>query len=131
MKKELFSAIGIAIAGVLIGFFVMNISIPELSDFSFQAINDAANSTAAANGYNYASLVDPDAEVFNFDSLNPTVEVYVGECAEYDENGNCVEETTEEDNCAEYNADGECVRYYETEENEEPSNQEADDQENN
>lgn len=90
MKLDLFTSIGVAIAGVVIAFFVTNLMIPEIEDFSYQTI-DTKSTT------NYADLTQPNPEVFNYDALNPTVEVYVGECEQYDDNGNCVEEVTEED----------------------------------
>lgn len=99
MKLDLFTAIGVAIGGVLIAFFVTNLLIPELEPYSFTTIDEASNSTAAENGYNYSNLSQPDDEVFNYEALNPTVEVYVGECDEYDANGNCVEH---EDNNNDY-----------------------------
>ena len=103
MKLDLFTAIGVAIGGVLIAFFVTNLALPELKAFEFKAIDETANSTAAQNNYDYASLSQPDDEVFNYEALNPTVEVYVGECEEYDSNGNCVDS---EDNNNDYdNAD--------------------------
>ena len=105
----MFTAIGVAIGGVLIAFFVTNLLIPELEPFSFMAIDKSANSTAAENDYDYANLSAPDNEVFNYDALNPTVEVYVGECEEYDANGNCVEQADNNNDNADRdqnNADG-------------------------
>ena len=91
MKLDLFTAIGVAIGGVIISFFVTNLLVPQLKDFEFMAIDKSANSAAASNDYNYADLNQPNNEIFNYDALNPTVEVYVGECEEYDANGNCVD----------------------------------------
>lgn len=91
MKLDLFTAIGVAIGGVIIAFFVTNLLLPTIEPFEFMSIDKTANSTAAQNGYDYASLSQPNNEVFNYDALNPTVEVYVGECEEYDANGNCVD----------------------------------------
>ncbi|MBQ3309611.1 hypothetical protein IJG78_02950 [Candidatus Saccharibacteria bacterium] len=34
-----------------------------------------------------ASLAQPDPEVFNVEAINPTVEVYVGECEDIDQDG--------------------------------------------
>ena len=39
------------------------------------------------------NLVDPDPEVFNYKAIDPTVEVYVGDCTEYNERGECIEQT--------------------------------------
>ena len=32
-------------------------------------------------------IVEPDPETFNLDAINPTVEVYVGQCEDVDQNG--------------------------------------------
>ena len=116
MKTDLITSIGVAIAGFLIAFFVTNLLVPDLGEFQVKTLDDSANTSA--NGYNYADLDQPDPEVFNYEALNPTVEVYVGNCAETDENGECVEDSDDEDD--EENTD---------EENQEQSNPEADDQE--
>lgn len=105
MKFDLFSAIGVAIVGVCVGFFVTNMLVPEIKDFTFKTIDDAANAESA-NGYNYADVKSPDPEVFNYEALNPTVEVYVGECEEYDQNGECIEQKTEDEQNGE-NGNGE------------------------
>ena len=34
-----------------------------------------------------ATLDEPDPETFNVDAINPTVEVYVGDCQDIDQNG--------------------------------------------
>ena len=81
MKKDLATAFIAAIAGVLIAYFVTNIFIPPISNFTYSTVN--------STGSDY---VDPNIEIFNFRALNPTVEVFVGNCTEYDENGECVED---------------------------------------
>ena len=96
MKFDLFTSIGVAIAGIVIAFFVTNLLVPGLTDFSFRALDDTAN-VNSANGYNYADLTSPNPEVFNYEALNPTVEVYVGECEAYDENGECIERRSAEE----------------------------------
>ena len=121
MKLDLFTSIGVAIVGVLIGFFVTNLIVQPIGDFSFQSVDDSANGDVAKNGYNYANLTEPNPEVFNYDALNPTVEVYVGECEEYDDNGECVEDQEEAD---ETTADDE------SDNNQDESNSESDGQEN-
>lgn len=88
MKTDLFTSIVAAIAGVLIAYFVANMFIGPIEEVTYPTVDSAVN----------ASLADPNPEVFNYRALNPTVEVYVGECEEYDEFGECVEveEYTEE-----------------------------------
>lgn len=81
MKTDLFTSIAAAVAGVLIAFFVTNLFIGPIEDVTYTTVDAKVN----------ASLATPDPEVFNYRALNPTVEVYVGECDEYNEYGECVE----------------------------------------
>ena len=69
MKTELITAIGAAIAGVLIAFFITNIFIGEIEEVTIKTVDNTVNT----------ELAEPDPEVFNYKALNPTVEVYVGE----------------------------------------------------
>jgi hypothetical protein len=88
MKTDLTTSILAAIFGFVIAFVLTNLLVPGISDFSFKTLEDAPD----------ASLVEPSEDVFNYRSVNPTVEVYVGDddqddtqkaCISYDENGNC------------------------------------------
>lgn len=92
MKTDLITAIAAGIAGTAIAFFVCNMLLPEIASFSFNKLDSTTT----------YSLTEPDAEIFNYRSLNPTVEVYVGNCDEYDSYGNCITEkqsdTTTPDN---------------------------------
>lgn len=81
MKTDLFTSIAAAIAGVLIAYFVTNMFIGPIEKVTYPTVDSNIN----------ANLADPNPEVFNYRALNPTVEVYVGECEEYDEFGECVE----------------------------------------
>ena len=81
MKTDLVTSIVATIAGVLIAYFVTNLFIGPIEDVSYKTVDTKVNSTIA----------NPDPEVFNYRALNPTVEVYVGECDEYNEFGECVE----------------------------------------
>ena len=81
MKTDLFSSIIAAIAGALIGFFVTNLFIGPIEDVTYTTVDTTVDT----------SLAEPDPEIFNYRALNPTVEVYVGECDEYNEFGECVE----------------------------------------
>ncbi len=80
MKTDLVTAIVAAILGAVLSYFVTNLFIGPIEDFSFSTINSSIG----------ADVVEPDVEIFNFKALNPTVEVYVGECKELDENGECI-----------------------------------------
>ncbi len=101
MKFDLLTSIGVAVAGLLLSFLVTNWIVPDLEPYAFSAISK--NQTTSAGGdYDYASLDQPNNEIFNYNALNPTVEVYVGDCREFDEDGNCVDDMnntgkTEED----------------------------------
>ena len=95
-KTDLFTSIIAAIAGVLIAFFVTNMFIGPIKDFSYKKVSSSVN----------ADIADPDPEVFNYEALNPTVEVYVGECAEYNQYGECVVTNTNEEEIVEKDGEG-------------------------
>lgn len=86
MKTDLATSIGAAIAGVLVSFFIVNVFFGEIEDFTIKTVDP--NLTV--------ELAEPDENIFNFRALNPTVEVYVGECDEYNEDGTCIEIEDEE-----------------------------------
>lgn len=77
MKTDLATSIVAAIVGVLAAFFICNIFLPKTKDYTITVLDSNTN----------YSISEPDVEVFNFRSINPTVEVYVGQC----ESGNCDE----------------------------------------
>lgn len=83
MKKDLISSIGLAIIGAVIAFFVCNLLIPPIEDFSFKTIDSSVNT----------NIVEPSPEVFNYKAINPTVEVYVGDCTELNDYGECIEQS--------------------------------------
>lgn len=58
-----------AIAGVIIAFLVCNMFLGEIESVNFKTVGSDVTS----------DLATPDESVFNFNALNPTVEVYVGE----------------------------------------------------
>lgn len=83
MKKDLTLALFVAVLGTLIAYYVTNIFIPEIKPVSVTTVDATVLS---------AELATPDEKVFNYLAINPTVEVYVGSCAERDVNGNCLVE---------------------------------------
>ena len=85
MKTDLVSSIGVAIMGVIIAYFVCNLLIPPIEDFTVKTIDSSTN----------ANIIDPNPEVFNYKAINPTVEVYVGDCTELNDQGECIEQETE------------------------------------
>lgn len=86
MKTDLATSIVAAVIGILVAFFVTNLFLPSIEDVTYKTINGSINT----------NLAEPDPEVFNYRALNPTVEVYVGDCDEYNEYGECIEIVEEE-----------------------------------
>ena len=82
MKKDLITSIGTAIIGFTIAYLVCNLFITPIEDVSVKTVDSSVD----------INLVEPNPELFNYKSLNPTVEVYVGDCTEYDAYGECIEE---------------------------------------
>ena len=83
MKNDLATTIFTAIVGVIIAYFVCNMILPEIPNFTYKALS---------SNFSY-SVSEPNPEIFNFRAVNPTVEVYVGQCESYDINGNCIVDT--------------------------------------
>lgn len=86
MNNNLITAIGTAIIGILIAYFTCNLFIGEIEDVTVKTIEPIGT-----------DLSEPSPEVFNYKSLNPTVEVYVGNCNEYDEDGRCLDVDAEDE----------------------------------
>ena len=87
MKKDLLTPIVAAVIGLVVAYALIGVFIPEIKSVSFKTLS--SNTT-----YN---IVDPNPEVFNYRAINPTVEVYVGQCKEYNAAGECVSEVTLEE----------------------------------
>lgn len=85
MKTDLATSVIAAIICIVAAYFVCNLFLPEISEVSFKILQ---------SGNNNYELVEPNEEVFNYRAIDPAVEVYVGQCEEYDENGNCMTNTT-------------------------------------
>ncbi|MBR2741146.1 hypothetical protein IKE83_02500 [Candidatus Saccharibacteria bacterium] len=86
MKTDLATAIGVAIVGALIAFFITNLFMGGIEDYPVKTVSSEVST----------DLEDPDPEVFNYKALNPTVEVYVGECKQFDSYGQCIDQIKEE-----------------------------------
>lgn len=83
MKKDLLTAIGAAIVGILVAYFVTNgMILKDPAPFTVKTLSSSASS----------SLSEPSPEIFNYRALNPTVEVYI-DCSNYDVTGNCLDNT--------------------------------------
>lgn len=87
MKTELATSIGTAIIGTIVAYVLCNLLISPIEEVSFKTVDSSVTT----------DLSEPNPEVFNYRALNPTVEVYVGDCAEYNQLGECIEEVTAED----------------------------------
>ena len=88
MKNDLATAIVAAIAGVLVAYFISNMVISNFAKSTYQV--KSVDSTVTAD------VPDPNPEVFNYKALNPTVEVYVGDCTEVNMYGECIDEDSEQ-----------------------------------
>lgn len=77
-QSDIFSIIIIATVGTLVAYFAVNsfLGDPNLKSENITTI-DAIS----------ASVLEPDPEFFNAAAINPTVEVYVGDCEDIDHNG--------------------------------------------
>lgn len=82
MKNDLLTSIALAIFGILASYFVCNLFTGEISPATVKTVSGSAS----------ASLADPNPNVFNYNAINPTVEVYIGDdtCTEHDSSGNCI-----------------------------------------
>ena len=77
-KSDIITVILIASIGVIISIFMTNALLgnPDERSVSFKSMIEID-----------ADLSEPDPEMFNIAAINPTVEVYVGECEDVDQNG--------------------------------------------
>lgn len=88
-KKEIFKVVLIAIVGTGVAGAIVNMLLGDINEKTAQ--------------YNDVEVVEasvgiPDPEIFNEDTINPTVDVYVGNCP--DTNGNGVLDHDELVNCS-------------------------------
>ncbi len=81
MHTGLSSSVGLSVLGAVLAFVICNMLFGEIEDVSFKTISGKVNTT----------LSEPDVEVFNYKALNPTVEVYIGDCDQQDAYGNCLD----------------------------------------
>lgn len=84
MQKDLVTSIGTALLGAIAAFFICNLFLGPIEDVSFKSVDPNLS----------IDITEPDPEVFNYQALNPTVEVYVGDCTEYDDYGECIDDET-------------------------------------
>lgn len=78
-RSDIFTLILVAGIGTLAAFLICNkiMGDPNMAKVEFKALSAIIKK----------DLVAPDAEVYNSTAVNPTVEVYVGDCIDIDQNG--------------------------------------------
>lgn len=84
MKNDLATSIIITIIGVVAGFFICNLFIGQIDEVSIKSLDSSFS----------VDIENPDNELFNYEAINPTVEVYVGnndDCQEHDSDGQCID----------------------------------------
>ena len=95
-KKDIFMVVGVAILGVMASAVIVNMVLGDVNEKS-----ETFNSIEVVK----AAVGTPDSEVFNPDAINPTVDVYVGNCI--DKNGNGQLDDDELIGCSKNNSDEE------------------------
>ncbi len=100
-QSDIFTLILIAGVGTIAAFFVCQTILgdPNKATVSFTTLNRVVSN----------ELMAPDPEVFNSTAINPTVEVYVGECEDRDKNGILDESEVRWCECARFDANGDSV----------------------
>lgn len=87
MKTDFLTAVVIAIVGLVGGYLVTNMLVGPIGSTTVKTLEESVSS----------ELAEPNPEIFNYRALNPTVEVYVGDCDEYNEFGDCKEAESQSD----------------------------------
>ena len=77
-QSDIFTIIIIASIGMVGAFVASNAILGNPDELTMKHKNISPIST---------EVVEPDPETFNRDAINPTVEVYVGQCEDVDQNG--------------------------------------------
>lgn len=78
-QSDIFTLILIAGIGTLVAFFACNAILgdPDEAKVEYKTVSEVLES----------GLKEPRADVFNELAINPTIEVYVGNCEDIDQNG--------------------------------------------
>lgn len=77
-QSDIFTIIIIASVGMIGAFFISNALLGNPDELTMSHKNISPIST---------EVTAPDSETFNLEAINPTVEVYVGQCEDVDQNG--------------------------------------------
>lgn len=77
-QSDIFTVIAVAVVGIVASSLLLNLILgsPDEKYVSFKVVEVIE-----------PDLDNPDPELFNPDAINPTVEVYVGDCVDQDQNG--------------------------------------------
>lgn len=77
-QSDIFSVIIVATVGIIASFLIVNnfMGDPNLERVKVTTVNTIV-----------PTVEEPDPELFNPSAINPTVEVYVGDCEDIDRNG--------------------------------------------
>lgn len=67
MKTDLITSILAAVVGTVAAFFICNLIVPKIEDFTYKTLDSNLQYT----------LKDPNVEVFNYRAVNPTVEIVI------------------------------------------------------
>ncbi len=75
-QSDIFTVVLVASIGTIAAFIILNmfLKVPESAKVKTIDVIES-------------SLAQPDPEMYNIDAINPTVEVYVGDCQDADQNG--------------------------------------------
>lgn len=75
-QSDIISTVLIGVIGFIVAYFVVNMFFnPDEETVTFKTIEPISD-----------IVTTPDNLVFNTNAINPTVEVYIGDCSEYDIN---------------------------------------------
>ncbi len=96
-QSDIFTLILIAGIGTIVAYFACKTILgdPSEATVKFKKISQPVTS----------ELITPDPELFNSAAINPTVEVYVGDCEDRDKNGYLDEDEVRWCECSQYDAD--------------------------
>ena len=82
-QSDIFTIIIVATVGTVVAAILCNMILGDPNSKSVTFKNIAVVES---------SLTEPDPEVFNIEAINPTVEVYVGNCVDQDQDGKLSDE---------------------------------------
>ena len=83
-RNDIALTVAVAIIGVIISFVLCNFIFgdPDKEEITFTSLSSTIE----------ASVEEPNREIFNPSSINPTVEIYIGNCQDIDMDGELSDE---------------------------------------